>query len=317
MRKAQKPEMSSRLAIGIDLGGTQVRAALVEDGRLLKRAAMPTDVAGGPQAVMQQFFELITQVCPREQWQNVAAVGVCAPGPLDSESGVVLHIPTLPGWDDFPLRETLRQELQRPVFLENDGIAAAYGEWKFGAGRGLQHMVYVTVSTGIGGGVVVDDRLMHGRRGMAAHVGHFRMSLTGARCSCGAVGCFEALASGSALGERGRANSKDSVWLRQVQGTVGTRNIVEGARAGDEICQNLIAEQANLLGIGFTSLLHLYSPQRLVMGGGVSKAFDLLDAGIHRVIEADALPPFRNIKTVPAELGDNSGLIGAAALALN
>src|SRR4029079_12417755 len=130
-------------------------------------------------------------------------IGVSAPGPLDSEAGRIIAIPTLPGWDDFPLAAALPECFALPVFGENDAIAAANGEWRFGAARGLSHFVYVTVSTGIGGGVVVDGRLLHGRRGLAGHVGHMIIEPNGSRCSCGARGCFEALASGSALTRAG------------------------------------------------------------------------------------------------------------------
>ena len=131
-------------AIGIDLGGTQARVALVRGGAVVRRTAEPTDVAGGPEAVLGQFRRMIDAVCSRGGAARASAVGVCAPGPLDSESGVVLGIPTLPGWEDFPLAEALARELGLPVMLENDGIAAVYGEWKHGAGRGARNLVFVT-----------------------------------------------------------------------------------------------------------------------------------------------------------------------------
>ena len=138
---------------------------------------------------------------------------------------MVLRIPTLPGWEDFPLAETLARELGLPVMLENDGIAAVYGEWKYGAGRGARNLVFVTVSTGIGGGAVVDGRLLHGRRGMAAHVGHFRMAPDGPLCSCGATGCFEAFAAGTALAKRAReASAVAGGYLAAVAAGAGGRD---------------------------------------------------------------------------------------------
>ena len=310
--------MTAPLAIGIDVGGTQVRVALVEQGRLLRRAAMATDVAGGPAAVMQQICALAREVCGPQDQERVATVGVAAPGPLDSDTGIVLHIPTLPGWEDFPLRSALAAALGRPVTMENDGIAAAYGEWKFGAGQGLRHLVYVTISTGIGGGIVVDGRLMRGHRGMAGHVGHLRMSNEGPQCSCGAQGCFEASASGSAFDKKARATAlaNPDSWLGRTQGPIGTGDIAQGARAGDRLCMDLIKAHASLLGTGFASLIHLYSPQCIIMGGGVSKAFDLLEPGIHQAIAREAMQAFRNVTVIQAKLGDNSGLIGVAALAV-
>nr|WP_064248173.1 ROK family protein [Rhizobium leguminosarum]OAP93760.1 hypothetical protein A4U53_23650 [Rhizobium leguminosarum] len=309
------------LSIGFDLGGTQVRAALVDSGKVVSRAAAKTDVAGGPEGVMVQFRQLASEICGGSQLSNVQAVGISAPGPLDTETGVVDHIPTLPGWEQFPLRSRLSEAFGRLAIVENDGIAAAFGEWKHGAGQGLDHLVYVTVSTGIGGGVVVDGSLMHGHRGMGAHVGHFRMAPDGPVCSCGALGCFEAFAAGTALGKRAKKIAAENPrgYLGKLAATapVETRHAVEGARGGDAECIALIEEEADLLGVGFTGLAHLFSPQRIIMGGGVSQAFDLLTAGIHRRIRRDAMAPFKSVEVVPAALGDNCGLVGVASLALS
>lgn len=304
-------------ALGFDLGGTQVRAALVQDGAVVRREALWTDVSGGPDAVMCQFMDLASKVMGDVV---PAAVGIAAPGPLDTVSGVVDHIPTLPGWDGFPLRDRVREAFGLPVVVENDGIAAAQGEWQHGAGRGLRHLVYVTVSTGVGGGVVMDGRLLHGRRGMGAHVGHFRMAQDGPTCSCGRSGCFEAFVAGTALGRRTRAQAKaeKSGHLGQIKGReVESRDAVEGARQGDMGCLDLLAEEARLLGQGFASLSHLYGPERIIVGGGVSHAFDLMRDGILREYRAEAMPPYRDVEIMPAALGDNAGLIGAADLALN
>ena len=284
-------------ALGFDLGGTQVRAALVEGGQVLRRAALRTDVAGGPEAVMEQFLRLGESVADKAA---PVAVGIAAPGPLDTVTGVVDHIPTLPGWEGFALRDRLAHAFGLPAVVENDGIAAAQGEWRHGAGRGLAHLVYVTVSTGVGGGVVVDGRLLHGRRGMAGHVGHMRVAEDGPVCSCGRVGCFEALASGTAFGRRAD----------------GGAEAVARARQGDPAALSLLAEEARLLGRGFANLAHLYAPERIIMGGGVAQAFDLLAPRIRAEFDAEAMPPFRTVEIVPAALGDNAGLIGAADLAL-
>jgi glucokinase len=311
--------MTPPLTIGIDLGGTQVRAGLVENGRVLRKAAARTDVSGGPIAILKQFKKLMSTVCSAKDHSRLAGIGISAPGPLDSETGIIISIPTLPGWESFPLRHAL-EDLGLPVILENDGVAAAYGEWQYGAGKGLQHLVYVTVSTGIGGGVVVDGQLMHGRRGMGAHVGHFRMASEGPRCSCGATACFEALAAGTALGLRAlkAAHDNPNSILAQFSITeiINARHVVDGARLGDPTCLELLREEANYLGVGFTGLIHMFSPERVIMGGGVSNAFDLLEGDIHDVIRRDAMLPFKNVPVVRAGLGDDSGLLGAAALVL-
>jgi glucokinase len=312
--------MAEAPAFGIDLGGTQVRAALVEGGRVLARAAEPTDVAGGPAAVLGQIERLMGRVLPRAGWSGLGGLGICSPGPLDTETGTVLNIPTLPGWDGLPLRDLLARRTGLPVVLENDGIAAAFGEWRHGAGQGMRHLVYVTVSTGIGGGAVVDGRLLHGRRGMAGHVGHLVLDPAGPPCSCGARGCFEAHASGRALGRAARAlaplHPEGRLAASAPSGELTARHVVEAAREGDALALRLLADEARHLGLGFTGLIHLFSPEAVVMGGGVSDAFDLLEDGIRAAIRARAMAAFREVPVIRAALGGNSGLIGAAALAV-
>ena len=193
-----------------------------------------------------------------------------------------------------------------PVVLENDGIAAANGEWRFGAGRGLPHLVYVTVSTGIGGGVVADGRLLRGHRGMAGHVGHMILQPDGPRFGAGTPGSFEAMAAGPMLAEAARA-----------AGFADGPAVVAAARAGDPAALAVMDREAKWLGTGFVSLLHLYSPERLIVGGGVGQALDLMADRIRERIAALALPPFRGVPVVPAALGDDAGLVGVAALALD
>jgi glucokinase len=311
--------MAEAPAIGIDLGGTQVRAAVVEGARVLARAAEPTDAAGGPAAVLGQIERLMEQVLPRSAWSGLAGLGVSAPGPLDTDTGTVLNIPTLPGWDGLPLRDLLAERTGLPVVLENDGIAAAFGEWRHGAGQGLRHLVYVTVSTGIGGGVVVDGRLLHGRRGMAGHVGHLLLDPAGPPCSCGALGCFEAHAAGPALGRAARAlaplHPGSGLAALAPRDELTAWHVAEAARREDRLALDLLAEEARHLGLGFTALIHLFSPEAVIMGGGVSDAFDLLEGGIRATIRARAMAAFREVPVIRAALGGNSGLIGAAALA--
>jgi glucokinase len=289
------------IALAIDLGGTQLRVAHVnEHGEVLKRAAMPTDANGGPKNVVAQMVKLAHEL----GMVGVSKIGISSPGPLNSDAGVTMELPTLIGWNGFPLRQTLLEKLALPVTLENDGISAAFGEWKFGAGRGLMHMVYVTVSTGIGGGVIVDGRIMRGHKGMASHVGHMMIAADGPMCTCGGRGCFEALAAGPAFAKSGIADGFETAAA-----------IVEAARSGNMRAAILVEREAKLLGYGFASLVHLYSPQRLVMGGGVSKALDLMLPTILQTMTPITMPSFRDADIVAAQLGDNAGLVGAAGLA--
>lgn len=294
------------LVLGIDLGGTQLRVALLDQhGTILRREARYTERAGGPEVIVEQINKLANAVIAGDK-TRVVAVGVSAPGPLDSDQGRVIEIPTLPGWTNFPLRQVLSDEFKRPVVLENDGIAGAFGEWKFGEGRGVDNLVYVTVSTGIGGGIVADGNLLRGRRGMAGHLGHMMIDVDGPLCMCGGKGCFEVLASGSALNAAAIAG-----------GYLDGKSVTEAARRGDARAIVILDNEADMLGYGFTSLLHLYSPQRLIVGGGVAAALDLMSVRIAAQVQHLAMRPFRSVEIVGAGLANNSSLVGAAMLALS
>ncbi|RZO30584.1 MAG: ROK family protein [SAR116 cluster bacterium] len=312
--------MSAGTAIAIDLGGTQLRVALVEGNRLLDRAALPTDTAAGPAGIFGQIDQLIDRLIGQMR-ADIAGIGMSCAGPIDTDTGTVTDIPTLPGWDGFPLADELSRRTGLAVRVENDGIAAALGEWHHGAGQSTRNMVYLTVSTGIGGGAVVDGRLLRGHKGIAGHIGHMKMAQDGPVCHCGVVGCFEALASGTAMKQRamisaGAATSPYLVASAQ-GGAVDARDVFDGARAGDAHCLHLVAEEAMYLGQGITSAIHMFSPERVVLGGGLSHGFDLLAPGIHDVIRRDAMMPFRTVPVVAATLGDDSGLMGAASLILD
>jgi len=308
-----------RYAIGIDLGGTQIRAGLVDDdGQLLRRTAVRTLAMAGPDAVIDQLAGCLRTVTEGMSAAEIANVGLCAPGPLDADHGIALSIPTLRGFVDLQLAARLEQRSGHSVYLENDGIAAAYGEWRFGAGRGTDNLVYVTVSTGVGGGIVSDGRILRGSRGMAGHVGHMTVVADGAPCPCGNRGCWEAYASGTALARRANAEAPiaPSTTLGKDGRPIDALAVFEAARAGDALAAKLVEEEADYIGIGLSNLLHAFSPERVVIGGGVSNAFDDLLPGIRRRINISAMPPYRDVTIVRSTLGDDAGIIGTATLAL-
>ncbi len=311
----------ANVALAFDIGGTELRGALVgRDGHVLAAASTPTLALAGPAAVVEQMAALAETLRAGHPEATVVGVGVGAPGPLDPRAGIVIAPPTLAGWADVPLADILGRRFGLPVRLENDANAAALGEWRFGAGRGAGSLVFVTVSTGIGGGVVAEGRLYHGRRGLAAEIGHMTITGGGERCFCGAVGCFEAVASGTALGRRATAATApgDGSALRRLSGDAGisARHVIEAARGGDALALELVEEEARWLGIGFTNLLHLYSPDVLVMGGGLANGFDLLAGEIRATVVNRAMPAYRDVPIVPAQLGSHAGLVGAASLVL-
>lgn len=301
--------MSLPLAIGVDIGGSKLRAALVDrNGSVLRRAHTQTDAAGGPAAVIAQISGLLEELEARLEADRILGVGIAAPGPIDTITGVALGVPTLAGWDNVPIVAMLREALGVPVRLENDGIAAAHGERLFGAGRGTANMVYVTVSTGIGGGIILDGRLLHGHQGLAGHVGHMTIVRDGEPCVCGNTGCWEAYASGTAFTKRARER------YGRPDDALDARWVFAAARSGDAVAVDLVREEADFLGLGIVNLAHLFSPEIIVIGGGMANDFDLVRDGIAARLRDCAMPAFRRTVVAPAELGDNSGLIGAAAL---
>ena len=294
------------VAIGIDLGGTELRAAVVAaDGRVLAHARTETAALDGPAAVIEQMARLIAQIAPGHA---VTGVGIGSPGALDAVAGVVVHAPTLRGWADVPLAALASARFGLPVRIDNDANVAALAEWRFGAGRGLRHLVYVTVSTGIGGGVIIDGKLLHGRGSLAAEIGHMTITEAPVPCACGGLGCWEAMASGTALGQRATESG--------VLGSVTARDVARLAEAGDAFARRLLSEEARWLGVGFANLLHLYAPEMIVVGGGVSDSLPAMQAEIEAVIRRRAMPAYRDVPVVAAALGQRAGVIGAALLVL-
>jgi glucokinase len=303
--------------IAVDLGATQLRVGQVDaDGTLLWRQAAPTANTGNPQHVLEQIRDLSAGY----DFSTASAMAVAAPGPLDTTSGSVRCIPTLSGWEDFPLRRAVEDYFHLPVLVENDAIAATVGEWRFGAGSGYSNVVYLTISTGIGGGIIAGGAVVRGRRGFAGHLGHIGIDPYGdAICSCGATGCFEALASGTALGRRAQllAASNPNNPLHAFAASASAHDVAQAARRGAPEALALMAEEGEFLGIGITSIIHALSPDVVVLGGGVAQSFDLFETSMRAVLASRLLPGFQEVLIAPAKLGDNAGLIGAASLFLD
>ena len=289
-------------ALAIDIGGTRIRAAVVSaTGEVLTRAEGPTPARAHGDVVVASIAEVAHQAL---QGRDVIAAGVCAPGPLDATRGIAQATPTIDGFRDYPLRDRLTAALGLPTVLEHDGHAAAIGEWLHGAGQGVQSMVYVTISTGIGGGAIVEGRLQKGRYGMAGHVGHMTVHPDGPICNCGNKGCWEAVAAGPAFAATART-----------AGFADGAATFSAARQGDPKALQLVETEARWLGLGLTNLLHIYSPDLVVLGGGMSNGLDLMRPFIADEITRRAMIPFRDTPFVRASLQDNAGLVGAAALA--
>ena len=316
------PTQMSAPALAVDLGGTKLLIGLVgRDGRVLARRRTATP-HGGPEAVARAIRDLARSL--RDEvgtiGATIAGVGVAVAGPTDHGRGVIYDPPNLPGWGrETPFGALLARELDSPVGIENDANAAALGEAWIGAGRGVRDLVYVTVSTGIGSGLILGGRLHRGARGTAGEVGHVIVEPDGPPCRCGARGCLEAMASGPAIaGQARQAIARGDVTvLRQFAGRpdeLTAAAVADAARGGDTLASDLYRRAGTRIGIVLSNLLALLNPTMIIVGGGVSKAGDLLFHPLREAIRARVYPrPALDVVVAPAELGDDVGLIGAAA----
>ncbi len=305
------------VAIAVDLGGTQFRvAAVTRLPEILHRIAAPTRADAPPHTVIEDIARAVAEVCDGVAGHPVQGLGVTAPGPLDHETGVVFQAPNLPTWRNVPLVAELQRATGFDVHLGNDANLAALAEARCGAGAGARHLVYLTVSTGIGSGIIANGRLLLGKHGAAAEAGHMSLSLDGPLCGCGNRGCLEAYASGTGLVNRAREaiSAGRKTELTELGRDLDARAIADAASRGDNLAHDLIEQAGNALGFGVRNLLHILDPEVVVIGGGVSRIGPPLWDPMRRVIESDALTIYRRIRLVPAALGDDSGLLGAALL---
>lgn len=302
--------------IAVDIGGTQLRAALVTlTGEIVSSERTATLVHEGAEAVLGRVLKLIelvrAVVLPNDR---LLGLGIGAPGPLDPVTGMIYSPPNMPGWDAFPLRDRVAAATGLPVTLGNDANVAALGEWRFGRGQGLRHLVYLTVSTGIGGGVIVDGQLLLGRLGAAGEPGFLIVDH-----ATGAI--WEDLASGTALGREAAMQMPhypdSALHTLATPATVTAAEVSLAAQQGDQLAQQLMQREARLLGMGFASMLHLFSPEILLVGGSVILHNPALLEAAREVAYANVrVPLYREVPIVAASLGDHVGLLGAAALAL-
>jgi glucokinase len=309
------------LILALDLGGTNFRLALANDkGELLKRYSAPVK-PDNPEQTIDEIKQAISDMLSGINRATLRGMGAAIAGLVTQDTGVLLTSPNLLAWYNTPIKAILEKELRLPVFVSNDATLAALGEYKFGAGVGCHDLIYITVSTGIGGGVIVGGKLLLGTRGFAAEVGHMTIDINGPRCNCGNVGCLEMLASGTAIArmavERLSRGEKSTI-AELVAGDLSkvTAEVVEkAARNGDSVAKDVMNTAGTNLGVGVVNLIHIFNPELIIIGGGVSKAGDLIFEPVRRVIAQRVMRDISVRITTPA-LGDNPGLLGAVALVL-
>ena len=308
--------------IAVDLGGTNIRTAYFPrpEPPPDSQSKVPTNANEGPDAVLSRLFEAIESEIPSHADNLMISIG--APGPLDPFEGVILEAPNLPGWIDLPLKDLVNTRFECPVVLGNDANLAALGEWRFGAGRGTKNMIFITISTGIGSGVIVDGNLLLGSRGLASELGHMTLDPSGPRCGCGQIGHIESLASGTSIARNAEMliNQGGSSKLKETldaRGHISALEVGAAAESGDELALSVIQDAGTWIGHHLADLTHAFNPELIILGGGVAQLGEMLFEPITLSLQDHVMHPAycQGLRIEPAQLGDDAGLIGAMVLA--
>jgi glucokinase len=313
-----------RFVLGIDIGGTNlvVGSVAVDGSSLVALGSEPTHAEAGQADVLERLIALAQRTMEQTRREvrgaDIIGVGVGAPGPLDTKSGIVLLTPNL-GWVNLPLRQIIHDRLALPAALDNDANCAVLGEWWMGAARGTRTAIGITIGTGIGGGIIIDGKLFHGASDCAGEIGHITIDTEGRRCKCGNYGCLEAYASGPNIALRACEEIKAGAVSRLSQYVNGdlrqitAQTVYQAAHDGDDLALEVVNDTAKFLGTGIANLLNIFNPEVVVVCGGVTLAGDHLFVPLRREVARRAFKPAVNVcRIVPCELTGTAGVYGAA-----
>ena len=312
--------------LAIDLGGTKIASAIVSpEGRVLARDYRLTLADEGVEPVIARILSAVEHLLKKGavSLSQLDSISIASAGAIDSERGLVTASPNLPGWHNVPLRDMVGERFGVSTFLVNDASAAALGEHRLGVGRGIENLIYITVSTGIGGGIIIDSRLYLGTSGSAGEIGHMTIDVNGPQCYCGNSGCLEVLASGRAIAReaiRRIGAGESSALTGIVSGKVDSitaREVSQAAEAGDPLALGVVSRAAMYLGVGMVNVVNIFNPEMIVFGGSVAKMGDLLLDPVRQLVKDGAFGlSAQAVSIVPASLGDDVGVLGAACFAL-
>ncbi len=311
-----------RWAVGVDFGGTSVKVGLVEPtGRVAAVRVLPTAELRRPAQFIDGVVRAVASLTGRVGMcaSRIAGIGVGAPGPVEEARGIIHSMVNVPGWREVPLARWLARRLQCPCVVDNDANCFALAEWRFGAGRGADDLICLTLGTGVGGGLILDGSLYRGASGAAGEPGHMVLDPRGPRCGCGRRGCLEALVGTAAIVVLGRPAVRRSERLRTLLrdhgGRLMPRLIGRAARAGDPHARAVWVEIGARLGVGVANLVNLCNPERVVIGGGIANNWSLFAPAMRLTVRREAMAvPARAVRIVRAQLGDYAGIVGAAVL---
>ncbi|MEP6902674.1 MAG: ROK family protein [Actinomycetota bacterium] len=309
--------MNDKVVAGIDIGGTKIALALQTiQGQQVASHRLPTEVNLGPQKILENVSQAIEEMLAKTG-ANLTAIGIGCPGPIDIERGLALSPTNLPEWIDFPLVATIKKRFSVPIVLDNDANAAALGEYFYGAGRGFKDILYVTISTGIGGAIVCEGHIHHGVGASAGEIGHTIVKPDGIRCRCGTYGCLETIGSGLSIARRMKetlaANNGKNI---EKFNEITAETVVEAVKNGDAAARSIWDETIKYLAIGIGNAITLIAPEAVIIGGGVASAGELLLEPLRREIRKNVtMLPIEKVEILKASLGSESGVCGALMLA--
>ena len=328
MNSTSSKSDSAPLYLGLDLGGTKVLALVATaEGHVLGETVLPTPATEGPMGVVQAMAEAAAQAmaAARVEPSAVRSTGVAVAGAINQKLGVVVHSPHLAGWDQVPLVQMLEARLRLPVVIDNDANMAALGEHRYGAGRGVESLLFVTVGTGIGGGIIVNGRVYRGNHGYAGEVGHISVLAGGPQGKSSVSGALEALAAGTGLADeavRRLRNGEASLLQERLDadgaGALTGESVFEAYRQGDGLARQVVAQATVYLGAGLTSLVNVLDPELLIIGGGLANEWETYIRPAVEIMRSQAMAGMgRDLRVAPADLGIAAGALGGVALAVD
>ena len=310
--------------IGIDVGGTNVKIALVDDGKIIYSNSVPTYAQMGYEYTVNNIKQAIRDLMKETETTSadIKGIGFDFPGQVDYKTGVVKLAPNIPGWVNVPIAQMIEDEFHIPTRIDNDVRCAALGELKFGAGRGCENFICITVGTGIGSGIVINGKVVRGATNAAGELGHIKLQMNGGPiCGCGDTGCLEAFASGPAIVAmaqeyiKGGKSTKFREMAAVEGGEITPYMVAKAAEEGDPVAKRIFEIVGEYIGIGLTSVINLLNPERVIIGGGVAESGELLLGPIRKTIKERAMVVAGNaVEIVPAQLGNSAGVIGASML---
>jgi len=316
--------MEQKYVVGIDLGGTKIAGALVDlKGKAIRKSSLPTNAWEGEKEVSNRILKVVDELLNNEgqdlkvSKDEIRAIGIGSPGPLDVKRGMILNSVNLP-FQNFNIVELVEERYKVKTYLDNDANVAAIGENVFGAGIGTENMIYITISTGIGGGAIINGKIYRGHTCNALEIGHITVMAEGPLCNCGNHGCAEALASGTGIARLANKKLETAVESSLTQyEKVTSKEVFAEAAKGDKVAEEILENSLNYFGICVANTITIFDPEMVVIGGGVSKAGKIIFDTVNKVVKKRCFPVMaENCKIVPAALGEDAGVMGAAALAI-